>query len=65
MNIVSLIFPSAIGFCLAKNKGYTNPISAAIISLASLIMTMLISFYLPFMKISERVQAKQAEQALG
>ena len=40
LNIAGLMLAPAIGYCLARNKSYSNPIAAAIISLASLIMTM-------------------------
>lgn len=43
LNIAGLMLAPAIGFCLARNKSYSNSIAAAIISLASLIMTMPIS----------------------
>jgi len=40
LNIAGLMLAPAIGYSLARNKNYSNPISAAIISLASLIVTM-------------------------
>ncbi len=40
LNIAGLVLAPAIGYMLARNKGYDNPMAAAIISLASLIMTM-------------------------
>lgn len=40
LNIAGLALAPAIGYCLAQNKNYKNPIAAAIMSLASLIMTM-------------------------
>ncbi|TGD23982.1 PTS sugar transporter subunit IIC [Companilactobacillus suantsaicola] len=43
LNIAGLMLAPAIGFCLARNKNYDNPIAAAIISLASLVMTMPLS----------------------
>lgn len=40
LNIAGLMLAPAIGYCLAQNKSYSNPITSAIIALASLIMTM-------------------------
>lgn len=46
LNIAGLMLAPAIGYCLAVNREYKNPIAAAIIALASLIMTMPLSISL-------------------
>ncbi|MFD1393374.1 PTS sugar transporter subunit IIC [Lacticaseibacillus jixianensis] len=46
LNIAGLMLAPAIGYCLAYNRQYKNPITAAIIALASLIMTMPLSLKL-------------------
>ncbi len=40
LNISSLMIAAVIGFCLSRNRGYDNPLAAAIISLAALIVMM-------------------------
>lgn len=40
LNISSLMVASVIGYCLSRNKGYDNPIAAALVSLATLIIMM-------------------------
>ncbi|GEK07653.1 PTS sugar transporter subunit IIC [Schleiferilactobacillus harbinensis] len=40
LNIAGLALAPTIGYVLARNKGYDNPISAAMIALSSLIVTM-------------------------
>jgi PTS system, lactose/cellobiose family IIC component len=40
LNIAGLVLAPAIGYMLARNKNYENPMAAAIISIAALIMTM-------------------------
>lgn len=46
LNIAGLMLAPAIGYCLAYNRNYDNPITAAIIALASLVMTMPLSLKL-------------------
>lgn len=40
LNISSLLVAAVIGYCLSRNKGYSNPIAAALVSLATLIIMM-------------------------
>ena len=40
LNISSLLVAAVIGYCLSRNRGYDNPIAAALISLATLIIMM-------------------------
>lgn len=40
LNISSLLVAAVIGYCLSRNKGYDNPIAAALVSLATLIIMM-------------------------
>ena len=40
LNISSLLVATVIGYCLSRNRGYDNPIAAALVSLATLIIMM-------------------------
>ncbi len=40
LNISSLLVAAVIGYCLSRNRGYENPIAAALVSLATLIIMM-------------------------
>jgi len=40
LNISSLMVAAVIGYCLSRNRGYDNPLAAAIIALAALIVMM-------------------------
>lgn len=40
LNISSLLVAAMIGYCLSRNRGYENPIAAALVSLATLIIMM-------------------------
>ena len=40
LNISSLLIATVIGYCLSRNRGYDNPIAAALVSLATLIIMM-------------------------
>ena len=40
LNISSLLIATVIGYCLSRNRGYDNPVAAALVSLASLIVMM-------------------------
>lgn len=40
LNISSLMIAAVIGYCLSRNRGYDNPLAAAVISLAALIVMM-------------------------
>lgn len=40
LNIAGLLIAPTVGYCLARNKNYTNKISAAIIALATLVVMM-------------------------
>ena len=40
LNIAGLMLAPVVGYILAKNKGYRNPLTAAVISLASLVIMM-------------------------
>lgn len=40
LNISSLLIAAVIGYCLSRNRGYDNPIAAALVSLATLIVMM-------------------------
>ena len=38
LNISSLLIAPVIGYCLSRNKGFDNPMAAAIVSLAALVV---------------------------
>ena len=40
LNISSLLIAPVIGYCLSRNKGFDNPMAAAIVSLAALVVMM-------------------------
>ena len=40
LNISSLLVATVIGYCLSRNRGYDNPIAAALVPLATLIIMM-------------------------
>lgn len=40
LNIAGLVLAPAIGYVLARNKGFKNPMAAAILAIAALVMTM-------------------------
>lgn len=40
LNVSSLMIAAVIGYCLSRNRGYDNPLAAAVISLAALIVMM-------------------------
>ena len=40
LNISSLLIAPVIGYCLSRNKGFDNPMAAAIVSLADLVVMM-------------------------
>lgn len=40
LNISSLLVAAVIGYCLSRNRGYENPIAAALVSLVTLIIMM-------------------------